>query len=43
MTRRRALRFGQALGWYWLLRGRGEGDTLAREILALAHRQATGC
>ena len=32
-----ALRFGQALGWFWLLRGqRRESGTMAREILAIS-------
>ena len=32
-----ALRFGQALGWFWLLRGqRRESGALAREILAIS-------
>jgi predicted ATPase len=32
-----ALRFGQALGWFWLLRGqRRESGTMAREILAVS-------
>ena len=32
-----ALRFGQALGWFWLLRGqRRESGSLAREILAIS-------
>jgi hypothetical protein len=30
-----ALRFVRALGFYWTQRGRGEGDALAREVLAL--------
>ncbi len=30
-----ALRFVRALGYYWTQRGRGEGETLAREVLAL--------
>jgi predicted ATPase/DNA-binding SARP family transcriptional activator len=30
-----ALRFVRALGHYWSQRGRGEGDTLAREVLAM--------
>ncbi|WP_300605454.1 BTAD domain-containing putative transcriptional regulator, partial [Trebonia sp.] len=30
-----ALRFVRALGYYWIQRGRGEGDTLAREVLQL--------
>ncbi|HEY7260623.1 MAG TPA: BTAD domain-containing putative transcriptional regulator [Trebonia sp.] len=30
-----ALRFVRALGFYWTQRGRGEGDTLAREVLAM--------
>ena len=30
-----ALRFVRALGYYWTQRGRGEGDALAREVLAL--------
>ena len=30
-----ALRFVRALGFYWTQRGRGEGDTLAREVFAL--------
>jgi len=32
---RTALRFVRALGHYWSQRGRGEGDALAREVLAL--------
>jgi tetratricopeptide (TPR) repeat protein len=32
-----ALRFGQALGWFWLLRGqRRESGNMAREILAIS-------
>jgi tetratricopeptide (TPR) repeat protein len=32
-----ALRFGQALGWFWLLRGhRRESGAMAREILAIS-------
>jgi len=30
-----ALRFVRALGFYWTQRGRGEGDTLAREVFAM--------
>jgi hypothetical protein len=30
-----ALRFVRALGYYWIQRGHGEGDALAREVLAL--------
>jgi predicted ATPase/DNA-binding SARP family transcriptional activator len=30
-----ALRLVRALGYYWTQRGRGEGDVLAREVLAL--------
>jgi predicted ATPase/DNA-binding SARP family transcriptional activator len=30
-----ALRFVRALGFYWTQRGRGEGDALAREVLAM--------
>ena len=30
-----ALRFIRALGYYWTQRGRGEGDSLTREVLAL--------
>ena len=30
-----ALRFVRALGYYWTQRGRGEGEALAREVLAL--------
>ena len=30
-----ALRFIRALGFYWTQRGRGEGEALAREVLAL--------
>ena len=40
-----ALRFGQALGWFWLLRGqRRESGALAREILAISEpaRSAAG-
>jgi predicted ATPase/DNA-binding SARP family transcriptional activator len=31
-----ALRFVRALGYYWVQLGHGEGDALAREVLALA-------
>jgi predicted ATPase len=38
-----ALRFGQALGWFWLLRGqRRESGAVAREILAISVSAATG-
>jgi predicted ATPase/DNA-binding SARP family transcriptional activator len=36
-----ALRLVRALGYYWVQRGGGEGDTLAREVLALDPPQAT--
>jgi predicted ATPase/DNA-binding SARP family transcriptional activator len=36
-----ALRFGQALGWFWLLRGqRGESAAMAMEILEVSGDQA---
>src|SRR5262252_6201598 len=36
-----ALRFGQALGWFWLLRGqRRESGALAREILVISEAAA---
>jgi predicted ATPase/DNA-binding SARP family transcriptional activator len=31
----RALRFVRALGYYWIQRGRGEADVLARDVLAM--------
>jgi predicted ATPase/DNA-binding SARP family transcriptional activator len=38
-----ALRFGQALGWHWLLRGqRREAATLARDILAVSEPLRAG-
>src|SRR5499427_7586478 len=38
-----ALRFGQALGWFWLLRGqRRESGALAREILAISEGAVAG-
>jgi predicted ATPase/DNA-binding SARP family transcriptional activator len=38
-----ALRFGQALGWFWLLRGqRRESGTMAREILAISEPEGRG-
>jgi predicted ATPase len=37
-----ALRFGHALGWFWLLRGqRRESGALAREILAISEAAAS--
>jgi predicted ATPase/DNA-binding SARP family transcriptional activator len=36
-----ALRLIRALGYYWVQRGGGEGDTLAREVLALDPPPAT--
>ena len=38
-----ALRFGQALGWFWLLRGhRRESGAMAREILAVSDPAGPG-
>ena len=38
-----ALRFGEALGWFWLLRGqRRESGNMAKEILAISEPAAAG-
>jgi predicted ATPase/DNA-binding SARP family transcriptional activator len=40
---RTALRFGRALGWFWIMRGqRQESAALAREILTISYDPAVG-